>query len=479
MGEQMTKWIPRTKVAHILALVVIAYILVFWWLACRKFEYATGEMGDIAAVNHLFWSSLHGKFFWHFGIDRSYFAMHQEWLIFLIWPLYALVPDTRTLLFVQTFCIAISSVPMFLIARRVLEDDWSAVACAVALIMFPSIVSQNVNQLHTSQWVLPLLLTCFYFYLMENYRWFLVFCVLAALGKENTPLTLLMFVPYAVWHRRPKKWWIGPSVVSVLSLILSFKVVGPYFQRGWEYEALGYLSNLGKTWPEVFASLLSPKLFDALFQPANGPYLIQLLQPILWVLPFFAPEVLFAMPDLGTNLIASNTGMKVAVWHYNVYTGGFLVLAAVFAIPRMERLLARKVKGIRLVPVVPLLLAVFAIAHWPFWFSPSQYGPLPQYGAQLRARALIPPDASVLVAPHRMSAHFSNRLKFNTNTHLNNDPQRMWRFDWAFIDMNYASMLPPIPKETLFAFANNPDYELVFREENVFVFRRRQLRNDG
>jgi hypothetical protein len=55
----------------------------------------------------------------------------------------------------------------------------------------------------------------------------------------------------------------------------------------------------------------------------------------------------------------------------------------------------------------------------------------------------------------------------------------MWRFDWAFIDMNYASMLPPIPKETLFAFANNPDYELVFREENVFVFRRRQLRNDG
>ena len=78
MGEQMTKWIPRTKVAHILALVVIAYILVFWWLACRKFEYATGEMGDIAAVNHLFWSSLHGKFFWHFGIDRSYFAMHQE-----------------------------------------------------------------------------------------------------------------------------------------------------------------------------------------------------------------------------------------------------------------------------------------------------------------------------------------------------------------------------------------------------------------
>jgi uncharacterized membrane protein len=469
----MNRWLPSSTAGRTLAGILLGYVLLFFWLACRKFEYSTGEMGDVAAVNHVFWSSLHGKFFWHFGIDRSYFAMHQEILLFFFWPLYALLPDPRTLFFVQTVCIAASAVPMFFIARRVLKDEWSAVACAVALIMFPSIVSQNVNQLHTSQWVLPLLLACFYFYHVENYRWFLVFAVLAALGKENTPLTLLMFVPYAIWHRRPKKWWLSTLGISVASLILSFKIIGPYFQRGWEYEALGYLSNLGKTWPEVFASLLSPKLFDALFQPANGPYLLQLLQPALWVLPFFAPEVLFALPDLGVNLVAGNTGMKVPVWHYNVYTGGFLVLAGVFAIPRVERWLARRVTGVRLLPVVPVLLAVFAVSHWPFWFSSRHYQPTPWYDAQKRARDLIPPDAPVLVGPQLMVGHFSNRLKFTTHDRLNDDPVKMFEYDWAYFDGNYPGYYPPLKRETVLAFANNPDYELVFNEKNVFVFRRR------
>lgn len=473
----MRRGLPTFPCSQALAVILLGYTSLFFWLACRKFEFSTAEMGDIAAVNHVFWSSLHGKFFWHFGIDRSYFAMHQEILLFVFWPLYALFPYPQTLFLVQTCCIAASAVPLYAIARRVLQHDGSALACAVALLMFPSIVSQNVNQLHTSQWVLPLLLAAFYFFHVENFRGFLAFSIFAALGKENTPLTLLMFVPYALWKRRDRKWWLTPLGISVVSLILSFKIIGPYFQRGWEYEALGYLSNLGKTWPEVFRALLSPKLFEALLQPANGPYLLQLTQPALWILPFFAPEVLFVLPDLGTNLIAGNIGMKVPVWHYNVYTGGFLVLAAVFAIPRLENWLHRRGGTVRLVPTFPILLAVMAVAHWPFWFRPYEYRPTPFYEAQKRARQLIPPDASVLIGPQLMVGHFSNRLKFTTHDRVNDDPQKMFEYDWAYFDGNYPGYHPPLKPETVLAFANNPDYELVFAEQNIYVFRRRPQSN--
>lgn len=462
--------IQYSKPARVLAGCLAGYVLLFFWLACRKFEYSTAEMGDIAAVNHVFWSSMHGKFFWHFGIDRSYFAMHQEILLFLFWPLYALFPGPKTLFFVQTLCIAVSAVLVFLTARRVLADEWSAVFLAMALILFPSIASQNVNQLHTSQWVLPLLLTCFYFFYVENYRWFLAFCILAALGKENTPLTLLMFVPYALWKRRARKWWLTPVIVSVCSLILSFKIIGPYFARGWKYEALGYLSNLGSTWSEVLLSLLNPaKLYDALFQPANFPYLLQLLQPALWILPFFAPEVLFVAPDLGTNLLAGNTGLKVPAWHYNVYTGAFLVLACVFSIARLQK----RWPNVKLTPVVPALCCAFALAHWPFWFNPREYQPTPMYDAQLRARQIIPDNASVLVGPQLMVGHFSNRLKFTTNDRVNDDPQKMFEYEYAYFDANYAGYAPPLPRATVMAFANNPEYELAFNEKNVFVFRRK------
>lgn len=471
----MKRLLPQTTAGRALAGILVVYVLSFFWLACRKWQFDTGEGGDIAVVNHIFWSSLHGKFFWHFTIDRSYFAEHQEALVFVVWPLYALIPDVRTLFLVQTICISLSGVVMFLIARRVLKDDLSAVLMAVALLFFPSVVSQNVNQLHTSQWVLPLLMACFYFFLTENYRWFVAFCIFAALGKENTPLTLLVFVPYALWKRRGWRWWVAPLAVSAVALVVDFKIVGPYFAHGWRYEALGYLGNLGGNWSEVFHNILfhPSKLWAAFNQPDNGPYLIHLLQPALWLLPFLAPEVLFAVPDLFVNLIAGNNGMKVVAWHYNVYTGAFLVLASLFAVPRLEALLRKRFGSVSLCPVLPMLICVMSIAHWPFWFSPYEYQPLPHYDTQVRARALIPAGVPVLYAPDREGAFFSDRSKFSNNIMVKDDPQQMFHYDWVYLDMNFARMYPPIPKSTLMAFANNPDYQCLFAERGIYVFQRK------
>jgi hypothetical protein len=122
---------------------------------------------------------------------------------------------------------------------------------------------------------------------------------------------------------------------------------------------------------------------------------------------------------------------------------------------------------------VPLLLAAFAIAHWPFWFTPSQYQPLPQYAAQREARSMIPPNASVLVGPQMLVGQFSSREKFMTNDRLQDDPARMFAFDWAYFDLNLAHVHPRLPRETIEAFMKNPSYELVYSKSNVLVFHRR------
>lgn len=450
------------------------YVLVFFWLACCRLEYGRAESGDVAAMNHVFWSALHGKFFVHFAIDRvslerCYFAQHQEWLIFLIFPIYALVPHPQTLFFFQTSCIALAAIPMYLIARRVLRDEWSAVFIAMALVLFPSVAAQNVDQIPTSIWVLPLVLGAFWFYLDDDFCWFTVFTFLAAMGKENTALTLFCFVPYALWQRRAFRWWVTPLAISTIMLFLNLKVAQPYFAQGWKYEGLSYLSNLGRTWGEVFAGLLSSKLLSALTQPGNGRYLLMLFQPVMWLLPLLAPEFIFALPDLGVNLVASNGGMKVIAWHYNCLTGAFLLLAATFAIPRIKQWFIRVHIEVNLCPVLPAVLVVFALAHWPFWFAPSEYCPLPHYEAQRQARDLIPDDASLVVAPQLLIGQFSCRLKFTSHDRLNDDPKRMFAYDWAYFDMNYGS----VPVATVRAYGNNPDFECVYANKNVFVFRRK------
>jgi len=192
-------------------------------------------------------------------------------------------------------------------------------------------------------------------------------------------------------------------------------------------------------------------------------------------LPFLAPEVLFALPDLFVNLIAGNNGMKVVAWHYNVYTGAFLVLASLFAIPRLEALLRKRFGPVSLCPVLPMLICVISIAHWPFWFHPQEYQPLPHYEAQVRARALIPPGVPVLYAPDREGAFFSDRSRFSNNIMVKDDPQQMFQYDWVYFDMNFARMYPPIPTSTLMAFANNPDYQCLFAESGIYVFRRKPI----
>jgi hypothetical protein len=262
-------------------------------------------------------------------------------------------------------------------------------------------------------------------------------------------------------------------VISIVVLFVDFRIAGPYFARGYKYEGLTYLSNLGTTWGEVFAGLLSPKLFSALTQPENGPYVIALFQPSLWFLPLLTREILFVIPDLGVNLLAGNNGMKVIAWHYNCLTGAFLVLSNTFAIPRVEQWLSRRRIAVRLCPVLPALLAVFALAHWPFWFVPAQYRPLPQYEAQRQARALIPPDASLLVSPVWLIGQFSCRMRFSSHSQLRDDPKLMFEYDWAYFDMNPV-YYDRVPAATLDAFRNNPDYQCVFADKGILLFRRKE-----
>lgn len=87
---------------------------------------------------------------------------------------------------------------------------------------------------------------------------------------------------------------------------------------------------------------------------------------------------------------------------------------------------------------------------------------------------MIPPDASLLIGSEMLVGQFSCREKFTTNDRLGNDPQRMFAHDWAYFDLNYRCVYPPLPIDTVRAFANNPSYECVHSQQNVYVFRRKQ-----
>jgi len=467
---------------HWVAGILAAYIVVFYWLACRKLDVCTSQSGDIATVNWMYYTSLHGKLFWHLDTQGPAFEMHQEPLIALYWPIYALVPGPKTLLFVQTLSIAAAGFAAFLISRRVLADTTAATFGMLAFLFYPSIVSQNVNQLHTSVLPLPFLVFAFYFFQIERFWPFVACALLACLGKENTALTVAMFLPYATIQRRQRKWVLAPGALALVSLLLSFKVIQPFFAQGRSYIALENLSPFGNSLGEVARNMLAHpgKVLGMVVNGKIFEYLILLLQPLGFLLPLFSPAMVFVLPDWFTNVISTNDGMRVLAWHYNVNVGAFLVVAAICSLPRWEKMWPSVFGSSRARTVVAACLFIFSLANWGQWFNRREYAALPWHNARVRALDLIPEADSVIAGPGQIVGHVSQRDVFTTPERVWGTPEEMFKFNWILFDMNYTLMMPgaprdmAVPRETLEAFGTNQLYELVFRENNVFVFKRRQ-----
>ena len=251
----MTKRLPGY--AKSLGLLVGVYIIVFYWLACRRYDFFRTDTGDFALFNNMFWWTLHGRPFYASALGFSNFGIHSSLLWVQLLPIYWLFPGVKTLIFMQTVFLGICAVPMYLIAKQLLDDHRAALIFAAAFILFPSIVSQNVNQVEEPSFIAVYLLFAFYWFITQRFGLFMVFAFIACLGRENVPLAVAMFGVYAAVLRRGPKWIIAPVALGgIMFAVLTF-VLMPWFRQGFHWHVMGMFSYLGKTPGEIVGNALA------------------------------------------------------------------------------------------------------------------------------------------------------------------------------------------------------------------------------
>ncbi|HUI07376.1 MAG TPA: DUF2079 domain-containing protein [Verrucomicrobiae bacterium] len=446
------------------------YALFFWGLACWKAAMLNSGTGETAIIVHGLWSTLHWKFFWHNAYGMSYFGDHGGFILLLLVPFYALFPSPSTVLLLQSVSIAACGVPVFLIARRVLDDRFAAWCLMLAFLFFPTIVSQHVNQTHETQFILPFLLFTYYLYETQQFGWFLAFTVVSCLGKENVPLTIMMFAGLAALQRRGWKWIVPPLAISVATLGLTFKVIMPYFRGNRPYRTFGYFGSLGHTPMQVIGTVLTtPSVW---FNQTNIFFLLELIQPLVWVLPFLSLPVILALPDLLVNLVVQNDALKVIRWHYNMTVGAFLVVATVYSVKKANNWLTRRYGAARYPAGLGVLLVCMCVSQWFLWINPNEYRPSPYRDALIQALNLVPKDASVLVPSSLLATAASRRHALNPQYLLYIEPHPQMIFDYKYLVLDMNERDQPIPPKLVEILASNPSYQLLFNKENVLVFRR-------
>ena len=467
-----------------LMIFLVIYALGFFALAARRYGIMNSNSGDAAAIVNCFWNTIHGRFFYCVYIGMSHFGVHVTPAILVGVPFYWLVPSTYTLLLVQSFVIAAAGVPFFLLARKVLESDRSAWLMTIAFLFYPTVVTNHVNQIHWEYWALPYVIAAVYFLEQERFWPFVIFAILAMTGQESMPLTAGMFGVYAAVRRRGLKWIITPMVLAVSYGLFVFNVVIPHFAGVRGYIVSHYFGDLGNSPGELIKTCLTQpwRVVTQICERDRAMYLIEMLQPLLWLVPLLCWEFLLVLPSLGISLLVNEPAFRVIAWHYNPTSGALLCVAAVFGVRRLASLAERNWRWLPSRLGLAFSICALSIAGWPMWFSIDDYLTHPYTETLKKVVALIPPDKSVLT-PITMQAHFADRpvaapqMQFDP-THPMSElwpRERMYQLDYIILDANERRFPKEVvTRDLVMSYYTNTNYELIFNENNVFVFRRHE-----
>jgi uncharacterized membrane protein len=412
-------------------------------------------------------TSLHGD-------QISRLAAHGDPTLVLFAPLWWIWPSPNMLLAVQAVVIALGAVPVFLLARKHLASPRAGLGFALAYLLYPATGWLTLNEFHPVALATPLLLFALWYLDEDRLLPFAVFAVAASACKEEIALVVAGFgIWYAVAHRR----WVAGSAIALAGFAWAAVAIGvviPHYNAGAESDFYGRYSEVGGSANGILETTFTHplRIAEAALSERDLHYLLDLVAPLAG-LCLLAPLVLVAaLPELAINLLSSTTTQTSIHFHYTAGLIPPLMIAAIFGAKRLSRWMLPVAAGI----VLAALAGNYRLGPIPGWrhvpggqtFQATAGRVTDHDQVAQRALRLIPVGA-VVSATNTLGAHLSARRRVLSFPYLEDSK-------WIAADETqpgYADRYAPIPTATqLAALRRNPEWQLVFEEDGILVFRR-------
>ncbi len=328
---------------------------------------------DLAIFNQVFFNTSLGNFF-DFSIHpHSYLGDHFTPIILFLVPFYFLFKSPLILLFLQSFSLGLTAIPVYLISKEIFKRNKKVpLFISLAFLFNPVLWNINLFEFHILTLALPLLLFCFYFYQKNKFKWFVIFIFLSLLVREDVSLVIFMFsfLPFIsmsfprrresgisaeyfktikVTFKNNKKWIIFPLIISLIWFFFSFKIIS-FFNPDSGYKFLIYYNWLGSAQSFlslVFSILSHPlKVIFHLFT-FNNFIIFLILFLSFFFLPIFSLRYLFlALPYFLQIFLSAQGGSSlVFTTHYAVFFVFALVLSSIFGLKNFLSWRDKKIKS--------------------------------------------------------------------------------------------------------------------------------------
>ncbi|MEM3622717.1 MAG: DUF2079 domain-containing protein [Candidatus Bathyarchaeia archaeon] len=421
LKENLVKVFRRFFPENKLFIMVMGYTVVLSIICMLKHWFFLSTAWDLGIFNQSFWSTIHGRFFYYtvepwFG--DNFFAMHFSPILIFLVPFYAIYPQPETLLVLQSLIIAMGVVPLYHLAKEVINHSF-ALKLSLVYIINPTIIGANLFDFHVEIFLPITLISLMYFLHKRNFKFYTLFLFLSLSTLEFTAFLTLLIIIYELvinWRRKDEVKRLVPFTVltliaSVVWLFTAFLVSyslrvpetkeqsilapiimelfqnpGNLFFRITEniFPKLWYI--LMMLWPFLFTPLLSPRVtlvapwFFVAFALNYGPYYAIGYQYALVVIPFFAVASIYGTKRLLSYIGAINWGKISKLLIVSALTFAIWAIATFqFSLPYFDEDYAQRVN--RVISYLPGNASVLTInsfhphvsSRWEAWVLPLTY----------------------------------------------------------------------------------------------------------
>jgi len=328
----------------LLIVVMLVYALEMSHQAVLRYDTFKATAFDLGNMDQVIWNTIHGRWFQFTNQATDYYgpptrlAVHFEPIILPLSLLYLFYADPRILLVFQTLVLVSGALPVFLLTRKYLPE-WPILAAlmVVAYLLSPALLGINIFDFHPISLATPLLLYAMLALDHKRYGWFILACILAAMCKEDVPLTIAVLGLFLIWKYKLPRLGITLTIGGLLWSFIGFSIISHFYPGAqhnnfwYRYQALG--SSPGEA---IVNLIIHPWLFFTTFITLNRLYYLASLFRSTGFLSLLAPEwLLLALPGLAVNLLSTDSLNYSGVYHYNAGIIPFVMLSAIHGTRRL------------------------------------------------------------------------------------------------------------------------------------------------
>lgn len=401
-------------------------VLYFFLILAISLSYHWGylsTLADVGTFDQAVWATLHGFPFLNtnaFSSPVNYFGIHFRPILAIFLPFYALVPRVEWMIAAQSFALAITAWPIYLLGLRVLRVEIAAFCFVLAYLINPFILSVPPWVFRPESLAVPLIVLAMLGVEKANFRLTLISCLVAVLCKEHFGI---MVVGIGIlWWLRNHDWAMALALIgfgllySLLVLMIFMPALSPIGKHVMLGSDMGQMSRynwlgegLGKIAQKIFFQPFA--VGKTIMEMGGGIYLL-LLMILFFGMPLAGAEFLLpGLADFAANLLSANPLPRSVISYHSVSLVPVITVAAMYGLNRIARRMDRySVKELAILSLVVGLSSGYLMSRhslpWAYW-EPAKLVNTPESEVSLIQR-LVGNEASVS-AQANIGSHFSQR----------------------------------------------------------------------